>query len=242
MKNILLLLLLLLNLNTYSQTIESVFCPPKKYKRTIQNEYHKWIINQKLNLNDPVKYYDGNIKYGQNDIYKAKFVYDIGDQNLHHCADAAMYNHARYLFETKQYEKIVFTDNFTGKKYYYTKAFDIYNESTFRTYIVNCWRNMGTWSLETYDTVVVNIKDIQTGDVFLKGGFPGHAISVVDVVINKHGHKKYMLAQSYMPAQEQQILLNPIKNKNVWYDLHLSKDIVTPQYTFSVNKLRRFKK
>ena len=230
MKNI---LLLLLSLNIYTQTIESYFEIPKNYKRISQSDYHSWIISKKINTKDEVRYYDGRVKQGLNSVYKAKFVYDIGNKNLHHCADAAMYNQARYLFETKQYKKIVFTNNFTGKKYYYTKAFDIYNESTFRTYIVNCWKNMGTWSLETYDTVLVNVENMQVGDMFLIGGFPGHAMSVVDIIENNQGNKKFMLAQSFMPAQEQHILLNI---NDVWFD-----SVNEIPWNFTNKDLRRFK-
>ena len=64
-------------------------------------------------------------------------------------------------------------------------------------------------------------------------------VSVVDVVISDKGHKKYMLSQSYMPAQEQHILLNP--KGGLWYDINLTEDVKTPQYTFKINELRRFK-
>ena len=216
------------------QTISNTFDIPYGYKRLDTSGYANWIINQPIKLNENVYYYNKKVKHGLNTIYIAKFDYDIGNRNLHQCADAAIYNNAKYLYDSKQFKKLSY--HFTNGEVYK------FNHSSFIKYITQIWIYAGTWSLEKYDTISVDIKDIQTGDVFLEGGFPGHAISVVDVVINKHGHKKYMLAQSYMPAQEQQILLNPIKNKNVWYDLHLSKDIVTPQYTFSVNKLRRFKK
>jgi hypothetical protein len=235
------LLLLLLSLNIYSQTIESYFEIPKNYKRIIQNDYHSWIISKNINTKDHVKYFNGQMKEGFNKVYVAKFVYDIGNKDLHQCADAVMYNKARYLFESKQYNKISFTFSHNAKIYSYTGNFQNFNEYTFKKYITKVWAWSGTWSLDTYDTVNVNIKDIKPGDLFIVGGFPGHAISVIDIVINKNGHKKYMLAQSYMPAQEQQILLNPIKKHSVWYDLHETKDIVTPQYVFTVRDLKRFK-
>ena len=80
MKNI---LLLLLSLNIYSQTIESYFEIPKNYKRIIQNDYHSWIISKNINTKDHVKYFSGQIKKGFNKVYVAKFVYDIGNKDLH---------------------------------------------------------------------------------------------------------------------------------------------------------------
>ena len=238
MKN---LLLLLLSLNVYSQTIESYFKIPKDYKRIIQSDYHNWIISKKINTKDHVKYFNGQVKEGFNTVYSAKFVYDIGSKDLHQCADAVMYNKARYLFESKQYNKISFTFSHNKKTYSYIDHFQNFNEYTFKKYITKVWAWCGTWSLDTYDTVNINIKNIKPGDLFIVGGFPGHAISVIDVIVNKYGDKKYMLAQSYMPAQEQQILLNPIKKNSVWYDLHKTKNIITPEYIFTVKQLKRFK-
>jgi hypothetical protein len=50
-----------------------------------------------------------------------------------------------------------------------------------------------------------------------------------------------MLAQSYMPAQEQHILLNPTKKFSVWHDLNTNKNIITNGGTFNKYQLRRFK-
>jgi hypothetical protein len=50
-----------------------------------------------------------------------------------------------------------------------------------------------------------------------------------------------MLAQSYMPAQETQILINPNDSTNSpWYSFNESTDIITPEWNFTINDLRRF--
>ena len=82
--------------------------------------------------------------------------------------------------------------------------------------------------------------DIQAGDVFIKGGFPGHAEIVVDVAENQQGQRVVLLAQSFMPAQEIEVFPQ-------W--LSASADgtyLVTPAWTFSSPNantmlLRRFK-
>lgn len=44
-----------------------------------------------------------------------------------------------------------------------------------------------------------------------------------------------------MPSQEQHILINP-KTKNIWYDLNkLEKEIITPDWSFKLTDLKRFK-
>ena len=51
-----------------------------------------------------------------------------------------------------------------------------------KKYITKVWAWCGTWPLDTYDTININIKNIKPGDLFIVGGFPGHAISVIDIV------------------------------------------------------------
>ena len=51
--------------------------------------------------------------------------------------------------------------------------------------------------------VSVPYTSLQPGDVFIKGGSPGHAVIVVDVAIYPQtGKTVFLLAQSYMLAQQ----------------------------------------
>jgi hypothetical protein len=87
------------------------------------------------------------------------------------------------------------------------------------------------------------MKDIQIGDVFIRGGSPGHAVIVVDMAVqNETGNKIFLLAQSYMPAQEIHILNNENHvDFSPWYSVeNIQSEIVTPEYTFSRNELKRF--
>ena len=84
-----------------------------------------------------------------------------------------------------------------------------------------------------------SIKDIAIGDVFIVGGFPGHAVIVVDVAENNIGEKVFLLAQSYMPAQETQILKNYNDAKiSPWYSANINERLYTPQWTFGVGQLK----
>ena len=86
------------------------------------------------------------------------------------------------------------------------------------------------------------MQEMKIGDVFIEGGFPGHAVLVVDMAINNQtGRKTFLLAQSYMPAQEVHILKSPLDPAlNPWYDLEFGETLYTPEWTFSRNDLRRF--
>ena len=78
----------------------------------------------------------------------------------------------------------------------------------------------GTASLSK-ELRTVPYTSLQAGDVFIKGGSPGHAVIVVDVAIHPKTKKKvFLLAQSYMPAQQIHILVNPAnRNLSPWYEL-----------------------
>ena len=96
-----------------------------------------------------------------------------------------------------------------------------------------------TLSLEK-EMIPVNIKNMKIGDVFIKGGNPGHVVIVVDMCQNDEGKKLFMLAQSYMPAQQTQILVNNSNKKiSPWYELK-EETLITPEWTFDKNSLRRF--
>ena len=88
----------------------------------------------------------------------------------------------------------------------------------------------------------VPINNMQIGDVLIQGGSPGHAVLVIDMATNPHNKEKvFLLAQSYMPAQETQILKNPAHPNNPWYRLNdITDQITTPEWTFTVDDLKRF--
>ena len=85
------------------------------------------------------------------------------------------------------------------------------------------------------------INDAKIGDVFIQGGSPGHAIIVVDSAVNElTGDRVFMLAQSYMPAQETQILINPKSDSlSPWFQCR-EGELQTPEWTFNSSDLKHF--
>ena len=66
---------------------------------------------------------------------------------------------------------------------------------------------------------------------------------MIDVAQNQQtGDKAFILAQSYMPAQNIHILKNPNNTEtSPWYNLkEIENDIATPEWTFYSNQLKRF--
>lgn len=205
-----------------------------------------------------VHYYSGEEK--SNKVAAAVLIYDVGNKDLQQCADAVMRLRAEYLYKSKQFDLLHF--NFTsGFKADYSKWRSGYRISvkgnnvgwvkttkesesyqSFREYLNIVFTYAGTASL-TKELKQISLSQMQIGDVFIKGGSPGHAVIVIDMAVNPKTNKKvFMIAQSYMPAQDIHILINQNKPAiSPWYDLvDLAEEIETPEWTFDKNQLKRF--
>ena len=237
-------------LKTSDKSIKTHFKIPKiakDYERSA-DAFAEWLVSHPLKKEDIVRYHNGQIKYnGRNDVFAAVFDYDIGRLDLHQCADASMYLWASYNYSNgpEFYDRLRFTGA-DGTVYDYTEWLKNKdredNCDNFRRWMDLVWSYANSWSISEYDMYTVPIWDIQAGDVFVVGGFPGHAVSVVDVITDKEtGHKMFMLAQSFMPAQDNHILKNP-ETDYVWYELKsFMTHVRTPQYTFHINDLKRWR-
>lgn len=207
------------------------------YKRSECNtfSFEYWLRNIQLKKDNTVYLFDGSIKPNQ----RAQFaVLDIsvGKKNLQQCADAVMRLRAEYLFHIKRYDDIHFTDN-AGTVYHFSAP---YTKEHLLKYLYKVFEMCGTASLAK-QMKSVPIDDMQPGDVLLRGGFPGHAAMVMEVSLNKDGKKNYLLAQSYMPAQDIHILKNPANtDDNPWYSITNEPFIKTPEYIFKRTELKRW--
>lgn len=248
-------------INPSGKTIETRFLLPDEFQRTKEdsNSFGTYLRKLPLKPNgSKVKYFNGEEKNSEG-VYDAVVDLPIGKKDLHQCADAVMRLRAEYLFEKKQYDKIHF--NFTnGWRCDYTewmkgKRMAVNGNKTswkqsaqpsntykdFWKYMEMIFSYAGSLSLSK-ELKSVPVEDLQIGDVFILGGSPGHAVIVVDVAMNsKTNQKIFMLAQSYMPAQETQILKNPNDEKlSSWYSADFGETLQTPEWTFDKNDLKRF--
>jgi hypothetical protein len=119
----------------------------------------------------------------------------VGNKDLQQCADAVMRLRAEYLFAQKRYTDIAFMD-YNGKWYHWLGGS---NRPAFDNYLQTVFGWCGSASLEKQLKPVTDFKNMKAGDVLVTGGFPGHAMTVVDVAENHEGNKIYMLVQSYQP-------------------------------------------
>ena len=263
MKKLILLLLFIpfVSFGQVTQTIESKFSIPDGYERVYNDDYSKFLRQFPLKKDNTVQRSDGTYKTNSN-IWVAVFDYDLGTYKTHQCADAAIYLNAMHKYEQgiaglikyhfTNGDATTYQDWLDGINYKLDKNRSsilnkewtsprVDNLETFKEWIKIVWMWAGTKSLP-FDTMSVNMKDIMPGDVFNNNG---HAVSVVDVILNKDsGDKKFMLAQSWMrdiyTGEEHHILIDP-NSQDVWYDLNPNETIFTPQWAFESNHLIRFK-
>lgn len=244
-------------INSNEKTIQTRFIPPNGFVRkpVSENSFAGYLRNLPLKpAGSKVKYYNGEIK--DDDVYCAVVDMDISNRNLQQCADAVMRLRAEYFYGLQAYDKISFTLT-NGFKMDYTewmqgnrlmvngnhtswqKTTEASNTyASFRAYLEVVFSYAGTLSLSK-SLQPQNIKNLSIGDVFIKGGTPGHAVIVVDVAENTASEKVFLLAQSYMPAQETQILKNFNKQQiNPWYSLSEIDILYTPQWTFDIAQLK----
>jgi hypothetical protein len=244
-------------INEKGSTVKTRFNPPSGFDRNPvgENSFANYLRNLPLKpVGSKVKYFNGDIK--DDFVYDAVVDMDIGNKDLQQCADAIIRLRGEYFYSQKNYDEISFslTNGFkvdytewmkgnrvvvNGNKTSWRMSAEPSNSyKEFRNYMELVFTYAGTLSLSN-SLQSKNIKDISIGDVFIFGGTPGHAVIVVDVAENKQGQKVFMLAQSYMPAQETQILKNPNDDTlSPWYNADITGNLVTPEWTFSLDQLK----
>lgn len=246
-------------LNPKGETIEDRFAAPEGYSRTKNGGFGDYLRSLPLKKHgSQVHLYNGALKNRQ-DVHAAVINIEVGNKDLQQCADAVMRLRAEYLFSVKGYDRIHF--NFTngfradynkwrtgyriklsGNNVKWVKTASVDTSHTnFKEYLERVYMFAGTLSLSK-ELRSVPFKEMKIGDVLIQGGSPGHAVIVVDVATNAKGENMFMLAQSYMPAQEIHVLKN-VNNSNIspWYDATvIHNTIQTPEWEFTVNDLKRF--
>ncbi|MEN8928799.1 MAG: DUF4846 domain-containing protein [Flavobacteriales bacterium] len=222
-----------------ANTISEIKCPIN-FSRIETDSYGKWMRNLKLNEDNTVYYYNGDKKPDQS-IHVSVLNFDIGTRDLQQCADACMRIRAEYLFEQKKYDQIKFLLA-NGKRKSFKEYTTKRDYKSFRKYMTYIFSYANTASLKKQMKQVGSFKNIQIGDVLVQSGNPyGHAVTVMDVCENEKGERMFMLSQSYMPAQNIEILINPKSlTKSPWYPVDFEDDLVTPEWVFSKLDLKRF--
>ncbi|PJJ59975.1 uncharacterized protein DUF4846 [Hymenobacter chitinivorans DSM 11115] len=242
------------------QTLAARFAPPVGAARVPApaGSFGAWLrYLPLLPAGAAVHLHNGQLKNPQT-VHAAVVRIDVGSRDLQQCADAVIRLRAEYLFgqnpdkvhfHLTSGHDIWFSDWYAGKGFRVTgeevesvaKAVEQPTHAVFRRYLDQIFTYAGTRSVER-EMQPAALATLQPGDAFIKGGSPGHAVLVLDVSMNPQTGKRYfLLAQSYMPAQEIHVLRN-LQNPKLspWYELDEKTWLETPEWSFTPTQLRRF--
>lgn len=201
--------------------------------------------------------YDGRKKGNQN-AHAGVFQLPLENQDLQQCADSVMRVYAEYFWKTKQKNRIAFhfVDGFLADYPTWKKGGRIqfgnqttwiqsasYDDSyqNFKKYLRVVFSYASTISMKE-ESKKTTVSKMQIGDIFIRGGSPGHVVMIVDMCKDARGKIAFLLAQGYMPAQEFHLLKNPNHEEDPWYyEEELVYPFVTPEYTFEEGSLRHLK-
>ena len=240
------------------ETLAQRFAPPAGLHRVEvpPESFGAWLRRLPLRpAGAPVRLFDGRLKDNQA-AHVAVLALDVGARDLQQCADAVIRLRAEYLREAGHEGDVCF--RFTSgdaapwsrwragerpvvrrKVRWEPRAAADASYASFRAYLDAVFEYAGTASLARELRGVALVEPVAPGDVFIRGGSPGHAVLVVDVAAGPAGERVFLLAQSYMPAQEIQVLRNPAGD-SPWYATDPSGPLVTPEWTFAFSERRRF--
>ena len=242
------------------ETIRGISLPPGfDYVVEGDSAYTNWLLDLKLKKNKIVYLYNGKLKSNQDAQYGVLDI-DIGKKDLVQCADAAMKLKADYLFENHLYDQIrflttsgseiSFDDWLKGMRWkvqgaklasFNINKEDIDKEKEYASFMEFVFSYCGTYSLSKQLKAINGSKSLQPGDLFVHGGFPGHAVTVMSVAKNEKDEKIFLLSQGYMPAQDIHILKNYADPAlSPWYSIAAIFPLYTPQWQFESGSLRRW--
>ena len=246
-------------------TVASRFAPPPSFQRlpAPAGSFAAWLRGLPVKPGCPqVHLFDGRLK-GNQSAHCAILDVDVGETDLQQCADAVIRLRAEYLLSRGCEDSIhfAFTSGDAAKwpdwragmrpsvkgnrvTWARTAAADG-SYANFRKYLDTVFTYAGSASLAREVEKVPDPSKPEPGDLYIEsfqGGNPGHSVIVLDVAQDARGRRRFLLAQSYMPAQEIQVLKNPMDPKSDWYDARRDGPLMTPEWPFEHPDLRRFPK
>ncbi len=243
-------------------TIKTRFSPPPGFSwvHEPRGSFQEYIANFPLHPPGfPVRDYNTR-PIDQQKYHAALLKIDVGNKDLQQCADAWIRLYAEYLWSQKRFDEIGFqftsgqffswmdfkngmrTKELKNKVRFYTINSVDDSYQNFRQYLQIIFRYAGTISLDRESVAVKKNEDIEIGDFLIKPGSPGHCVIVVGVARNKSGQKRYLLAESFMPAQDIHILKNlGNPQSSPWYEINVNAaETATAKYTFKPTSVKRF--
>ncbi len=239
------------------RTIGSSIPPPIGFSRTpVENgSFGSYLRSLPLRpAGTLVHLFNGELKARQ-DVHAAVIDISTGERDLQQCADAVMRLRAEYLFANGREDGIAFdfTNGFRAEWKRWRRGERIQvngNRCTWAAsarpdashaqllhFLETVFTYAGTRSLQSEldrSATARPASDVlYIGDVFIHGGSPGHAMIVVDMAKQRDGRTAFLLAQSYMPAQDIHVVKN-LRHPELgaWFVMDQDDQLFTPEWTF----------
>ena len=238
-------------------TVAERFEVPNDFTRitTAEKTFAAYLQNLPLKpIGTRVQYYNGDYKI--NEVQAAVMDVSVGKRDLQQCADAVIRLRADYFYKKKDFAAINFklTNGFSVPFEKWIQGYRVAVNGNNCSWILSASEDSGPTTYQKYLDFIFSyagtlslakslqgkpIAQIEIGDVFIRGGSPGHAIIVVDMAVNSVGKKIFLLAQSYMPAQDIHVLKNlEDPSLSPWYELPTDNFLQTPEWKFAINELK----
>lgn len=214
------------------------FAPPPGFHRVAVDEgsFGAWLRRLPLRAaGTPVRSYRGDVlREGDDPSIAAVAELDVGARDLQQCADSIMRLDAEWRYAQGRGEEISYPIGHgealawrrwaagdrprlsdTAPVTWHRRAAADASHAALRAYLDVVFGWAGTATLEDGTRRVARAR-ARPGDFFVAGGHPGHAVLILDLVEDDQGHRRALLGQGYMPAQDFQVLAH---EGDPWFSL-----------------------
>lgn len=225
---------------TPARTVAEAFPPPEGAVRVDGGDFGAWLAALPIAPADQrVLTHDGRPVDHQARVIEL----DMVKGDLQQCADSAIRVRAEFL--KAQGEPILFHatsgDPLPWARYAGGETPYVVDDrvqwkagsGSWESYLRAVFMWAGTASLEAYDTNPVDTP--RPGDLLVEGGFPGHAVLLLDVA-TRDGQTLLLIGEGFMPAQSFHVELGPEEGWWVW-----EPGLELPHWTLGPDSLRRWR-
>ena len=223
-----------------AETIGEAYPIPDGYVRSSENAFGQWLRDRAVApRNVPIRTYNGHEVHHDGRVV----VLDMVPGDRQQCADSIIRLRAEWelqqghspSFHATSGDPMPWKRFQAGEKPYEKNgriAWTTGSSKRWNDYLARVFIWAGTASLSVYDTKAV--QHPQPGDILVQGGFPGHAVILLDVV--ERGSDRLMLiGEGYMPAQNFHVEHGPVGGWWRWED-----GVRLHHYNLNKDTLRRF--
>lgn len=244
-----LIALLGLGFTARAETVAQAYPPPAGASRVPGDAFGDWLGERELaDPATPVRTHDGRLVPQDARV----LLLDLVPGDLQQCADTAIRLRAEWLRERGAEVSFHATSGdplpwsrwqsgerprVEGRRIQWSGGGARGDsDASWERYLAAVFTWAGTASLAAHDTVPAT--DPLPGHVIVQGGFPGHAVIVLDVARSPDGQTWLLVAEGFMPAQDAHVQHGPVEG---WWPWDPQRGLALPYWPLPADALRRFR-